>query len=143
VARTRDPKVRHSYTMLCDQAIIDRQDRLTVVSAVRNLAFDRLPNTAHRLGVVVGFSAPAGQTYSVTIEDPRRKEIVKLGEDKSRRPEAEDAAHVVTETAFVCNIQNATFETEGIHSIVLRVDGRVVHRSPFGVIVRESGRGKG
>jgi len=138
MARTQDLRVHHHYTITCDQVILDKEDRPTIVGAVRNFLFEQLPGVVPRLGIIVCFSAPEGQTYSVSIEDPRRAEIAHFGEHKVPplgREARGDPQHMTIETRFVANVQNAAFQTEGIHSIVLRVGGRTVRRDPLGVAV--------
>jgi hypothetical protein len=137
MAPGRDPKVRYDYTVLCEQVILDKEGYPTVVRVLRNLGFPQLPGIVAQLGVLVGFSGPEGETYSVSIEDPKRRQIAHLGRGECKPGTGVQGRNPIVQTVFVCNVQNATFQTEGVHHIVLRVGDRVVHRDPFGVIVAQ------
>ena len=142
---TRKKTVRHNFTILCDQVILDKADRPSIIGAIRNLVFDVLPGDVPRLAILVSFTASPGQKYFVAIEDPRRKELVRFDDQDVLSPSAHAdgrATHMIFETYFVANVQNARFETEGIHHVVVRVGGRTIRREPFGVSLRRSRRTK-
>jgi hypothetical protein len=88
------------------------------------------------LGIVVGFEAKSGQRFSVALEDPNGKILFEGRDAVAQDDEMYDKfRHTVRTSQVGIVLAPIGFNTEGIHHIVLRIGGRVMHREPFGVFV--------
>lgn len=134
--RDHHKPVKHNFTVLCEHAVTDRQGRVSLINVVRNVALAEVPAAIPQLAIVSSFTGAYGLPYSVAIEGPGKREISR-GSDLTVTPESGDDAskYVQRSTQVVMMWAPAVFEREGVHYIVVRVGGKVIHREPFAVFI--------
>jgi hypothetical protein len=129
-------RIRHNFTALCEHAVIDRAGRVSLINVVRNVALPGIPSVLARLAIVSSFTAPIGARYYLTIEDPAKHELARSDEQEVGREEGDEASRYVQRSTQVMMIASpAVFHRDGVHAVVLKVNGKSVHREPFGVFV--------
>ncbi len=131
--------VRHVYTHLCEYAIVDKDGKTSFINIIQNIILDEFPGALISLFVGVGFTAAAGQSAKVSIEDPNGKPIFQTSEEvvpsATGGPFPRGFKHV---NQVLLLLKPAVFPLEGTYNVVLRVDGKVIHREPFAVLKRNA-----
>jgi len=134
--------VRHLYTHLCEFVVRDSQDKFSYINIIHNVILDRIPGALMGLFIGVGFTAAAGQKFTIALEDPRKKELFRSAEqDVPRRGDRPLDPKIIEVTNGLVLMKPAVFSMEGVHHAVLRVDDRVIHREPFSVVIAPNSSG--
>ena len=121
--------------MLCENVIQDKQDRMSFINVIQNVKLDQIPGALTQLFVVVAFECRARSTMSIVITTPENQELFTSGEFTitGETPANLPSVHMRSLTIVALALKVTVFQTEGIHNVVLRQDGRVIHQEPFGV----------
>jgi hypothetical protein len=127
--------VRHLYTHVSEFAIRDTAERISFINIINNVTLDEIPGALVCLFIGVGFTGGEGQTFRVSMEDPKRNQVFRSEEEIIPAP-SENAAK--TGTRFVSNavymLKPVVFLMEGTHQVVFRVGNKVIHKEPIPVI---------
>ncbi len=134
------PNVKHHFSLLCEYALFDRENRPSIIGVVTNVQVPQIPGAVVSLYFVASFKAPAGSKFGLELVGPDRKVIARAEEREIVKPVSGPgpSPYLQTSTTTMMEAKPALFHAEGIHYLVLRVDGRVVHREPFAVFVTPS-----
>lgn len=132
--RRKKLKAKHIYSIMCETLLIGRDNRLSLINVIGSIGLGSIPGTIPSLGIVSSFLASTGDAFSISVEDPKRKPLFKSGDmfvEEHHMHEVMPVAVKSTQTAVLAS--PVVFRSEGVHHIVLRVFGRVIHREPFWV----------
>jgi uncharacterized protein DUF6941 len=134
--RKKKEKPKHIYTIICETLIADKDDRFSFINVIGNIKLNKLPGALSTLAIVSCFRASPGELISISIEDPGRKPLFRTQDEEVKViPLYRDNPIAIKSTQVAIVLNPAGFHSEGVHHIVLRVGGRVLHREPFGVFV--------
>lgn len=129
-------RVRHLYSLMCEMLVFGQDKRLSMINVIANIRLPKVPAGIQTLGFVCNFIAPVGDKFIVSVEDPKRVALLKTDEAPVEPSDiSQQAPHIIKSTNVGLLAGPLIFRSEGIHHIVLRVGGRVIHREPFGVFV--------
>jgi hypothetical protein len=125
--------VHHVFTVLCEFAIRDAENRFSFINVINNVRLDRIPGGLASLFIGVAFTGGVTQRMSIGIEDPKKNELYRVAADRIERPPSKLAVHSKQRYVgqVLVSIRPAIFHSEGVHHVVLRAGDRVIHREPF------------
>lgn len=127
--------VRHLYTHVSEYFVRDVDGRISFINIINNVTLDGIPGALTNLCIGVGFTGGEGQTFSVCLEDPKKKKIFRSDETPVPSPSSvpsNERMRSVTNAVFV--IGPAVFPVEGTYHVVFRVGNKVIHREPIPVV---------
>ena len=134
--RKKRLKAEHIFSLICETLIAGQDGRFSFINVIANVRLPKIPYALGSLGIVVSFQASPGDVFDLAVEDPKRKSLFRTGDAIVEDQEMyQKFPNMVRATQVGIIAAPMKFTHEGIHHIVLRVSGRVVHREPFGVFV--------
>lgn len=132
-------EIRHNFTILCELAVQDKQDRLSLINIFRNVQLDEVPGAIVSFTIATSFSGAEGKKYSIAIDDPSGEEIFRsdnLPVPRAAASKPRQRPALQTSTQAILQAKPAVFRSEGLYYVVLRVGAEIIHREPFGVFLK-------
>ena len=128
--------IKHVYTVVCEYIVIDENKKPTFVNVIRNAALSQLPGMLSTVSLVTNISNAQGKECRISLVDPSGKEVpctIGILEPIELRNK-----YCIQSSLMGVTLAPAIFFVEGVHHIVIRVEGKIIHREPFGVFLKEA-----
>jgi hypothetical protein len=129
--------VRHKLTLMCEYVLVDHADRPSFINEIANVRLESLPGAVPYLNFVTQLSGAEGKTIEISIEDPTKKNLMTAEKTEIQSADKNRiiSKHQISESTTCIIVSPFVFNSEGIHHIVVRVNGKTIHKEPFGVFV--------
>jgi len=130
-------QVRHVFTLISEFAIRDHDNRFSFINVINNVVLDEIPGGLPALYISVAFEGGEGLGFSVALVEPNKTDLFRTNEIMIESPtDGEKANDLKRVNCGVIRLAPAVFLKEGVHTIVLRVGNKVIHRQTIPVIKR-------
>lgn len=128
-------QVRHVFTIVSEFAVRDSQNKFSFINIVHNLKLPELPGSCPMLFIGTAFEGGEGQPFTIALEDPSGKELFRTAEKEVGPLREDEAAKNLKKVSYgVIQLMPAVFYAEGIHTIVIRVGNKVIHRQSLPIL---------
>lgn len=128
--------VKHNYTIICEYAIVDQRGKQSLIGIVRNVEFAEFPGAVVQLHIMTNLSNAEGKTFFFAMLDPSGKELFRTDAKIIDDPYSPASQYTQKGSAIGMTLSPAIFYKEGVHRIVVYVDGKAIHKEPLGVYTK-------
>ncbi|MGV3723307.1 MAG: DUF6941 family protein [Actinomycetota bacterium] len=123
---------RHIASVVCDYLIRADNGRFTLAGIFKNIEASQFPAIKDPMGIYVEFSAEPGDAYEILLQGPKGFSVSVRQETVGSAPPL--VPYQQWSCVTVATARPAIFPDPGIYYIVLKGNGRTIHRHAFGVI---------